>query len=115
MNDSGTRQQFDTGAVRDTGEDKPRVELISPFALMRLGDWLAAGANKYTARNWEQGMPLSRCVASLFRHLLAYMAGETDEDHLAAIMCNAMFLMHYEAMINRGVLPEELDDMPKYS
>jgi hypothetical protein len=40
--------------------------------------------------------------------------GRTDEDHLAAIAVNAQFIMHYEAMIERGVLPPSLDDMPKY-
>ena len=44
-----------------------------------------------------------------------YMQGDrTSEDHLAAIAVNASFLMHYDAMIQRGVLPQSLDDMPKY-
>ena len=34
--------------------------------------------------------------------------------HLAAIAVNASFLMHYDAMIKRGVLPQSLDDLPKY-
>ena len=114
MQDSGEREQFGTGAVRDTATDKPRPDLISPFAERRLGAWLAEGAKKYLPRNWEAGMPLSRVTASLQRHLVAFKAGETDEDHLAAVMCNAMFLIHYQEMIARGVLPAELDDMPRY-
>lgn len=114
MRDSGERQEFATGAVRDANTDKPQPHLISPFALMRLGAWLGLGAKKYAERNWEKGMPLSRCVASLFRHTLAYMMGKKDEDHAAAIMCNAMFIIHYEEMIKQGVLPAELADMPQY-
>ena len=59
-------------------------------------------------------MPFSRCVASLKRHLMKYQQGKRDEDHLAAIMFNAMALIHYEEMIERGLLPAELNDMPCY-
>jgi len=115
MHDSGERQQFETGAVRDTATDKPRLELISPFALHRLGDWLAEGARKYKDRNWELGIPIARCVASLLRHTEAYLAGDTEEDHMAACMCNSMFILHYEEMIKRGVLPASLNDLPNYN
>lgn len=115
MHDSGKREQFETGAVRDAAEDKPRIGLVSPFAMRRLGAWLTLGAKKYDERNWEKGMPFSRVIDSLMRHVAAFQAGETGEDHLAAIMCNAMFLMHYQDMIDIGVLPESLDDMPRYA
>jgi len=114
MLDSGLREKFKTGAVRDTAEGKSRPELISPFAMERLGQWLAIGAKKYAERNWEAGMPLSRVLASLERHVIAFKKGETEEDHLAAILCNAMFLVHYDETIKLGILPKELDDMPKY-
>ena len=114
MNDSGKRQEFATGAVRDTADDKPRPELISPIALRRLAQWLGDGAKKYKARNWEKGIPLSRTLASLLRHLNAWQLGETDEDHLAAVFCNAMFLIHTDDMVTRGMLPCKLNDMPDY-
>jgi hypothetical protein len=72
------------------------------------------GAAKYAERNWERGMPFTRCVASLKRHVMRYQQGKRDEDHLAAIMFNAMALIHYEEMIERGLLPSELNDMPVY-
>jgi hypothetical protein len=65
-------------------------------------------------RNWENGMPFSRCVASLKRHVMKFQHGKRDEDHLAAIMFNAMALIHYEEMIERGLLPATLNDMPHY-
>ena len=115
MKDSGKRESFTTGSVRDTDEGKPRIDLISPFANRRVGVLLAEGAKKYELRNWEKGQPISRCLASLHRHLAAYQAGENDEDHLAAIACNAMFCLHYEEMIRCGVLPRELDDRACYA
>jgi len=114
MNDSGERQEFTTGAVRDTSDDKMRPDLYSPFAEERVGDWLMLGAEKYEERNWEMGIPISRCWASLCRHKTKWQQGQRGEDHLAAIIFNAMAIMHYEEMIKRGVLPEELDDMPVY-
>lgn len=114
MEDSGKRQEFNTGAVRDTAEGKSRPDLISPYAQMRKGEWLRLGAEKYAERNWEQGIPISRCIASIERHIQEYKMGLLNEDHLAAIAVNAEFIMHFEAMIERNLLPIELDDMPKY-
>lgn len=114
MHDSGKREEFEGGAVRDTAEGKPMIHLISPFAIRRLGVWCGLGAEKYSPRNWEAGMPLSRVMASLCRHVESMKAGDMDEDHAAAVMWNAMAFMHYEQMIDRGVLPDELHDMPDY-
>ncbi|HEY4760868.1 MAG TPA: dATP/dGTP diphosphohydrolase domain-containing protein, partial [Thermoguttaceae bacterium] len=83
MKDGGKRQTFGKNmAIRDTADDKPRPDLISPFAEERQGHWLRMGAQKYAERNWEKGMPFSRCVASLRRHIMRYQQGMRDEDHL---------------------------------
>lgn len=107
--DSGNRRQFATGAVRDVDDSKPRPDLISPFALMRVGKWLALGAQKYGERNWEKGIPFSVCFASLIRHALKYAMGMHDEDHLAAVVFNAQALLHFEETERA-----DLDDMPRY-
>ena len=114
MNTSNDKEQFSTGAVRDKADDKPRPELISPFATDRLAQWLRLGAEKYAPRNWEKGIPISRCFASLHRHLMRYQEGDRSEDHLAAAYCNLMFCLHFEEMVKRGVLPASLLDMPLY-
>jgi hypothetical protein len=114
MHDSGKRQDFNSGAVRDTAEGKARIDLISPYAQERVGKWVGKGAEKYEERNWEKGIPISRCIASLERHIQQYKRGCTVEDHMAAIATNAQFIMHYEEMIKLGLLPASLDDLPKY-
>ena len=107
-------QVFQTGAVRDTDIGKPRPDLISPVVELQLANWLSLGAKKYGDRNWEQGIPVSRSYASLRRHLLAWANGRTDEPHMIAVMCNAMFIAHTQEMVKRGRLPSDLDDMPDY-
>lgn len=115
MNTTGTTQQFETGSVRDADESKSRIDLISPMFLDRLGQWLRKGAEKYSERNWELGQPFARVMASCLRHLNAYREGKRDEDHLIAAACNLMFLAHYEAAIERGLLPASLDNLPRYN
>ncbi|MCL2624594.1 MAG: DUF5664 domain-containing protein [Planctomycetaceae bacterium] len=114
MKDTGKRETFETGAVRDCDEGKPRPDLFSAFAMERIGLWMEQGARKYEPRNWEKGMSYVRVVASLYRHLMKYMQNDRSEDHLAAISVNSSFLMHYDAMIERGVLPASLNDLPSY-
>lgn len=111
---TGKQQQFNTGAVRDVAEGKAMLSLISPIAEERLGQWLTLGAKRYSSRNWEKGIPMSRTMDSLKRHINHYMMGDRSEDNLAAIMCNAMFLIHFEEMIAAGKLPKDLDDLPRY-
>ena len=94
--DSGERQEFKTGAVRETASGKGSPSLISPELIFRLSKHLELGAKKYAPRNWESGFPFSRVMDSLLRHVFQYIAGDNAEDHLAAITCNVMFLMHFE-------------------
>lgn len=103
--DSGKRQQFDTGMVRDTQENKPRYDLIPICSLKRLADLYARGAIKYDDNNWQKGQPYSRAYASLFRHIIGWREGDRSEDHLAAVAWNAFALMYYEE--NKP----ELDDL----
>lgn len=114
MKDSGKRDEFGTGAVRDVGENKGAYELISPLFIRRLALHLEKGAGKYQPRNWEKGIPMGRTMQSLLRHAYQYLEGDRSEDHLAGVACNIMFLIHYEDMIQRKKLPEELDNLPDY-
>lgn len=104
LKQSGNKQQFDGGAQRDSQDDKPRPDLICPFFKERLGEQLRKGAVHYGEHNWAKGMPQSRVLASLERHLMAYQQGKTDEDHLAALAFNAMVLLSQDERIARGKL-----------
>lgn len=94
--DSGKRQEFASGAVRDTVEGKPRYSLIPVKALRRWADLMARGAKKYGERNWELGMPTSRYLDSGMRHLFSYLEGDRTEDHLSAVLFNVGAMIHFE-------------------
>jgi len=114
VKDSGKRQEFKTGSVRDTNIGKGRYDLISPLMLQRLAKHFENGAVKYGDRNWEKGQPLSRYFDSAVRHLYKHLEGQRDEDHLAAAIWNVGAMIHTEELIERGLLPKELNDLPNY-
>ena len=75
--DSGARSEFTTGAVRDASEGKGNPSLIPVDALRAVARRFEDGATKYGRDNWKQGIPLSRYVDSLYRHLWQFMEGDT--------------------------------------
>ena len=112
VKDSGERQNFDTGSVRDTNIGKGRFDLIAPYAMVRIAQHYENGGIKYNFRNWELGQPLSRYLDSAMRHLTKVTMGLEDEDHLSAACWNLMAIIETQKRIELGILPEELDDLP---
>lgn len=109
LKDSGSRESFTSGAVRDNGTEKGRFDLLVTQAMFRDTLHLERGANKYSERNYEKGMPISRCLDAALRHLTKYMAGWNDEDHLAAARWNIAAIMLFEHQ------QPELMDLPERS
>lgn len=110
--DSGKRQEFGTGAVRDTQEGKGRFDLLPYYAITRLAQHFENGAKKYQDENWRHGIPLRRYLDSILRHAFKFLGGSQDEDHLSAVMWNAACLLETQEMIKLGILPKELDNLP---
>lgn len=111
IKDSGTRQEFPTGARRDIQENKGRYDLLPCYAMARLAKHYESGAKKYGENNWTKGMPLNRYLDSALRHLFKFMDGERDEDHAIASAWNIMCLIETEHMIEKGILPSELNTL----
>ena len=108
---SGARSEFATGAVRDASEGKGNPSLIPIDALRAVSKRFEDGATKYGRDNWQQGIPLSRYVDSLYRHLWQFMEGDETEDHAGAIIWNAMCLTQTNKWVEDGKLPDELNDL----
>jgi hypothetical protein len=115
LKDSGKRQGFDSGSVRDTDEGKGQPSRISTLFLRKLAIHTQKGLSKYGDRNWEKGQPLSRYIDSMQRHLWSVQEGQDDEDHVAALAWNVMAFVHTKIMIDMGGLPKALNDLGDYS
>lgn len=96
IKDSGERISYPTGAVRDTNKDKIRWDLVPKECLKRVAIHYTEGSKKYEERNWEKGIPTERFKESMERHMMQYLLGETDEDHLAACVFNIFGIMYNE-------------------
>ena len=80
--DSGVRQEFDSGMVRDTQEGKARWDLLFPVGvpyseqmLTRAANLMERGMAKYGERNWEKAnsqAELDRAKSSATRHLMQW-------------------------------------------
>jgi hypothetical protein len=84
---------------------KPRMELLPSDAMTEWARAMTFGAKKYGDHNWRKGMAWTRVLGSLGRHLTAFMAGQDNDpesgvSHMAHVMCNAAFLIHYSRNLN---------------
>lgn len=114
--DSGHRQNFVTGAMRDLGHGKGRFDLLPWLAIPREALHNEHGAFKYEDRNWEKGIPLSSFIDSMLRHIFEYIRCKMlqqpqKEDILAAVAWNALGLLQTDEAIECGLLPRVLDDI----
>jgi hypothetical protein len=85
--DSGAREEYESGMVRDTQDGKARFDLLIPRGvpyeeqfLTRWAQLMSRGAAKYHDRNWEQATGTEEIE----------LAGEDTEDHAAAVCFNLM-------------------------
>lgn len=104
IKDSGTRREFETGALRDMAEGKGDMVSLPWAAILRLSKHYEAGAKKYGRWNYQKGIPLSSFIDSACRHLAKYQCGYDDEDHLSAAAFNIL-----GAMLMENEKPEMID------
>jgi hypothetical protein len=114
VNHGDSMAQFTSGALRSDSSGKGRYDLISVHGIHRLAKHYENGVkSKYPPRNWERGLSMSRYVEAILRHTFCYLGGDRSEDHLAAIAWNAFCLMDHEERIERGLLSDQVNDLPK--
>lgn len=92
VKDSGAREEFDSGMVRDTEDGKADFTLIRRGPMfVRWAVHMTKGAIKYGRHNWTAANSedeLERFKRSAARHFEQWLDGERDEDHAAAVMFN---------------------------
>ena len=112
--ETGEKREFSTGAKKQPAAGKGTPVLIPGDAILEVAKHFEEGAAVHGDRNWEKGIPLSELLNSLERHLQQEKMGMTDESHARAILWNAIVYVATKLRIVAGILPVELDDMPKY-
>ena len=105
IKDSGDRTEFKTGAVRDMHIGKGRMDLLPLTAIIELSKHCEEGALKYGEHNVDKGIPQHSLCDSAMRHLVKYMRGDQDEDHLRAACWNLMFALE------QAVKKPEMNDL----
>lgn len=107
VKDSGKREQYTSGMVRDTVDGKTNYALVYDGPMLRR--WAEhitkAAMTKYGKRNWMKasGEPeLERFRESAARHFAQWMAGETDEDHAAAVIFNLNGYEYLKDKLEKG-------------
>lgn len=69
---------------------KTRFDLIDSKAIFAMARVLDEGAKKYGENNWRK-IDVKDHLNHLIMHVYAYLDGDRSDDHLAHIMCRAMF------------------------
>lgn len=92
IRDSGKRDQFESGMVRDTEDGKIDYTLVRDGPMYRRwAEHMTKGAKKYDRRNWTKARgqeELERATRSALRHFEQWLDGQQDEDHAAAVIFN---------------------------
>lgn len=104
IKDSGLREEFESGMVRDVQDDKTLYSLIfSGPMLERWAEHLTKGAKKYGANNWllaSGEAELERFRESAVRHFIQWLRGDRDEDHAAAVFFNINGAEYVQAQLD---------------
>ena len=95
---------YDSGYKREEDSEKLKFSLVPSSALKRVAKRFEEGAKKYGHFNWRKAdlsdlEQLNRFNDAMYRHLIQYLDGETDEDHLSAMICNAMMIIDLQEKV----------------
>jgi hypothetical protein len=116
--DSGNRQEFATGMVRDTSTNKIRYDLVYMPMFKRWAELMTRGAVKYSANNWKKAgtqEELERFKESAFRHFMTWFLDEDrSEDHGAAVFFNISGAEYVREKLNcpdknKGLTQDEIN------
>lgn len=110
IKDSGERTQFydkngNPIGVRDCHEGKGRCDLLPLTAIIELSKHCEEGSKKYPEHSVDKGIPQHSLVDSGMRHLIKYMRGDKDENHLRACCWNLMWALE------QSITKPELNDL----
>ena len=110
VKDSGKREEFESGMVRDTVDDKLDWSLVADGPMLRRwAEHLGLGAIKYNPRNWmkaDDHLEYDRFRESAYRHFMQWYYSENDEDHAAAVFFNINGAEYVRERISLRIRPK---------
>jgi hypothetical protein len=87
--------------LREDKTLKPDFTYLGMFyeVSARIVQRFTMGEEKYARGNWREAKTPAQILTyqqSALRHLMQYLNGQTDEDHLSAVAANVIILMDLE-------------------
>lgn len=76
-----------------------RCDLLPPLASLEVSKVLKHGADKYGPNNWHK-ISLDEHLNHMLVHVLAYLAGDGQDDHLGHMACRALMALEIALMNN---------------
>ena len=77
-----------------------RLTLIPPGALMRVGEILSTGAEKYGIENWRL-ISYEEHLDHALEHAMRFLTHESGEDHLGNFCCRALMALEMNLCDNQ--------------
>jgi len=106
VKDSGKREEYKGGMVRDTADGKINYALALDGPLFeRLSIHLTKAAKKYGRGNWLLAggeEELKRFKDSAVRHFFQWYSGMEDEDHFSATIFNLNAYEYLKEKLNQN-------------
>ena len=69
-----------------------RFDLIPPFAMIAIAEVMSEGLKNHEKNGWKK-VPEEKHLNNALAHLLFYMAGDRQDDHLEHALCRIAFLV----------------------
>jgi hypothetical protein len=112
--DRAAYEAGDTSKGMRFNKGKLRYDLLPPESIEELVKVYTMGAEKYADRNWEKGISVMGCFASIMRHSFAWLRGQTKDPesglhHMGHVMWNAAAIVtfYYRKMEDDRVVKDE--------
>ena len=69
-----------------------RCDLMPPLATLHVAEIMHAGSGKYGDWNWWK-IPMNELLNHALIHMFAFLAGDTQDDHLGHAACRMMMAL----------------------
>ena len=99
LNDSGKRQEFETGAVRDAAGDKTRPDLISPLFMLRMRNYLKQNGRSMVGPSTRETIESAKDDLSKWELTVPSMSATID--YLARAAETLSYVVHCDELSKR--------------